>query len=190
MKLRWLFNFAVVVSLVLWLAAAIAWPLSHWRAVTVARITGSSFTSLLASSGKFSVEGYAYAPVDEETIYRWSLRLPEPDRSMPSGGTEFRSLGFVWVSRSDVNPVTQFRQLSVPFWFALLIFSWPVIPWAKHRRRAALPLHHCKQCGYDLRATPDRCPECGTVPAGSTARPGERLGRVRLAALGLRFGRA
>ncbi len=61
------------------------------------------------------------------------------------------------------------RDLTVPFWFLCLLFAIvPTVHFATHiRRRRRQLAGFCKRCGYDLRATPDRCPECGTAPNGS-----------------------
>jgi hypothetical protein len=57
-------------------------------------------------------------------------------------------------------------SVAVPYWAIVVVFS--ILPGAlvlrgiarTHRSRAG----HCPICGYDLRATPHRCPECGTHP--------------------------
>jgi hypothetical protein len=59
--------------------------------------------------------------------------------------------------------------LSVPYWMPLAIMAMPGL-WYSYRRlrQRRLKPGFCPSCGYDLRASPDRCPECGIVPEVTT----------------------
>lgn len=63
--------------------------------------------------------------------------------------------------------------LTVYLFSPLLFFSaLPVVVYSRrfhrwYRMRERLAAGRCTTCGYDLRASPDRCPECGAVRYGA-----------------------
>jgi len=61
--------------------------------------------------------------------------------------------------------VTGYRRVGVPSWFAAMLFAVPpALFWRQARReQSRRKTNCCVSCGYDLRASKERCPECGTA---------------------------
>jgi hypothetical protein len=106
----------------------------------------------------------------------WSLEM---DGSVPFYLWSARYPGFLGFSKANYsfafnvavlnNPPSPATVMSyatvfmVPYWLFALISGIPSFIYL--RRQLAVRRHRgeglCRRCGYDLRATPDRCPECG-----------------------------
>lgn len=70
--------------------------------------------------------------------------------------------------RVDPNYPTSY-DLHIPCWMVVSCFMivTSLVLLARHRLRRRRSLGLCLQCGYDLRASPDRCPECGVPVPGA-----------------------
>lgn len=65
-----------------------------------------------------------------------------------------------WCPQVDVAAWLQFWFFTIGCWYGVISF---VILLIRALLRGPSRPGCCLNCGYDLRATPDRCPECGTV---------------------------
>lgn len=98
----------------------------------------------------FAYDGRPMLPVEERTFAIEFGGASDPaqfvDQSLPRG--RWRDFAFV-----------------VPIWAAALVMlpGWLLPLLAFGLRRTCRRRGGCANCGYDLRATPSRCPECGAI---------------------------
>ncbi len=89
-----------------------------------------------------------------QTTRQW-IPLPEFVLIPLGGGTASGGDGELY--QAPISELTFVYALLPLIWLAWQVFR-------KWRRRRADPAAiECNACGYDMRATPDRCPECGKV---------------------------
>jgi len=87
------------------------------------------------------------------------------------------SVGIGAQSSNTNAQLSQMNEVDIPYWLAVLVLALPAPVYLAIWMRRKKP-GHCAKCGYDLRASPERCPECGTATPGrlssGSGNPGSR----------------
>ena len=174
---RWLFNAAGAAALLFAVVALALWVRSHWATDWVwARCGSVSATLMTARNGcLFSCAGGRSDPYGR----RWYCDSTDPS-DMISGNWRFwtgsqphQLLGVITWGLGDYTAGEWGMSILLPYWLlacgaaasgaGLLMISRRL-----HRQERRRRDGQCIRCGYDLRATPDRCPECGTLTSPSS----------------------
>jgi hypothetical protein len=171
-------NLLTALSLLLCVAAFGLWVRSHvvedrvmWRRVDGAGwvVTSPRYVvvgwELFAGTG-WPADGYGLsyergtpAPVTTHVVRMLVLGMSRGDRF-----GQWQRMGFAGYWWRPASGASNFARVVVPLW-AVVAATGALPAWravrtlARRRHRAGM----CAGCGYDLRATPDRCPECGTA---------------------------
>lgn len=192
---RRLFNLASALSLFLCLATAVLWVRSYFRADTYLGHAGHWTVIAMSNRGRLSLScaraNLPNFPHQTPAPSGYRKRAAHAETAIsgdPGARHQAGAFGFSWyvsdggmvVRRTPMGHTIRtffaaHRDGSVPHWFPILLFgtlpsSW-LLRWLRRRRRRRwTEANRCSRCGYDLRATTGRCPECGTpVPVNTEA---------------------
>jgi hypothetical protein len=193
---RKLFTALSAVSLLLCIAIVLTWVHSHWyqdsllradggskhlRVITVISYNGNVIACFSKQdvTGNDSLDPEMHGTPVNASAFGWKLSIHkletwpdwfpgQPERGPAPG---FHGFDYTHLLSSMRDVTADEHSLSVPHWFLVLLTAllpawWTFALWRRCRYRRDHSL--CQHCGYDLRATPERCPECGIAVATQT----------------------
>jgi hypothetical protein len=192
---RRLFTFLSAASLLLCLGVCALWvrerraaDVFHWQTADESTFTWRGGNVCAGQVGIYvSWQWYRFSSPGQATVRGQATRKVQPYTFKRVGPqpNPFADYGSLWnrigFGRFSFPPRQEraadggvysytFDSLHVPYWAMVVVFlagGVPSVRWLiRSRRRSQWSLHQrCPDCGYDLRATPDCCPECGRESA-------------------------
>ena len=153
--LRWLVNSMVILSALLCIATTVLWIQHTW-------------------DSHWTDGGWGESP---QPLFRWRLdkygfrcayfRRATVVVSKLKACANIDGLGFHYHHNIGQSALTEESfHFYIRYWFLLAVGSILPICWfcnVMWHKKLKPKIGMCETCGYDLRATPDRCPECGTI---------------------------
>jgi hypothetical protein len=134
------------------------------RPVSYAPLMPQAFRGGLSVTGEYQAPDPAYARYMMR-VSSWEVSLG-PNERRRFGPIEYARFPCIRGASSSPYAIGVSRQVTVPYyWVVIACLAAPVLQAIRSgrslRHRHRLRHGQCPQCGYDLRATPERCPECG-----------------------------
>ena len=186
---RRIFTIASAVSLLLCVVTAVLWVRSYSGFDSLVytddrHLENARRCELFSNAGLIGACSFTYDGgmghfpgeplVESEPGRRWSfMRSPVKPYDFVLGLVRARQEGEYFLGFGGYcDPHPDATAIAfIPDWFLVLVTlvlpGWQI--WIVFRSDRRLKLRRCLSCGYDLRATPDRCPECGHVPDSTKA---------------------
>jgi len=149
-----------ILSLIGLLLSVGLWGVS-WYGVTYKKMSKIEGTEL------FAIHGSLWVIVWTGTDLQYLLPIIPRGWTFGNVPNGMRVHGFIPWFENQVVPTDygtmQYSSLVLPLYIPILILAiLPLLAGRRiHRRRKRMKLGLCLKCGYDLRASKDRCPECG-----------------------------
>jgi hypothetical protein len=174
--LRILWTTVALISALICAASIGVWVRSYWAGdhFYISRERGSGDNpwgtnyNFNSSRGELQIDFNGVRNSATGNHHRWISRRPprELPLGLSPGDPLIKRLGFTPWQHGDYRPGEAWQYwMSAPTWSVTVLSALIPAVWIIQRRRSRLrsAKGHCRSCGYDLRATPNRCPECGAT---------------------------